>query len=377
MKSSVLLSLGCTLLLSACATASIAPSESQPSAQPTPETTPTPTPLPSFGPANPNNPCPDFHLTPQNLDLPVEKISGAPTQLNAMCNSPSTGDLYLLTNTEVFRFDINTQQAQKAIENPPAFKELVACTVDNQENIYLADQGTEQLLQYHNTNKTWTELESRVNGSSLLRSSQYLSLHMSPQQELFLLHPNGEVIYYYTHDLKLKIFELNYRGISLEKFNREPYSKIFLSETLNTIKNTVITDPSDFTFGPQQMFVTTPSGWNELFSINLTSGEIAPLPSVKQRGETAFIEKSNFFLSRSLFLTYSPRYNVLYQLITVNNGPAWTSPETGCWQGLSSQIIPRGLAEGGDGHLYLIDAKTRGLHRIQLSPEIFQPKTTD
>ena len=238
MKSSVLFSLGCTLLLWACATASITPSESQPSAQPTPQITPTPsasasktpsptlptpTPLPSFGPANPDNPCPDFHLTPQNLDLPVEKIGGAPTELNAMCSSPSTDDLYLLTDTEVFRFDINTQQTQKVFENPPDFKELMACTVDNQENIYLADQGTKQLLQYHNTNKTWTALESRVNGFSLLRSSQYLSLHMSPQQELFILNPNSPIIRYYTHDLKLKTFELDYVNSSLIKFQMDFY----------------------------------------------------------------------------------------------------------------------------------------------------------
>ena len=376
MKSSVLLSLGCTLLLWACATASIAPSESQPSAQPTPQITPTPTLQSSFGPANPNNPCPDFHLTPQNLDLPVEKINNAPTELNAMCSSPSTGDLYLLTDTEVFRFGTNTQQAQKIFENPPDFKELMACTVDNQENIYLADQETEQLLQYHNTNKTWTELESRVNGSSLLRSSQYLSLHMSPKQELFILNPNGSRIRYYTQDLELRAFEISRNDFSMGGFNHELYRQQFVSEAINTIENTVMTTPLSFTFGPQQMFITVPSSWNEMFRVDLASEEVSPLPSMKQRGETAFIENSNILLSRSLFLTYSHRYKVIFQTIGADS-PAWTSPETGCWQQLSRKITARDLTDGDDGHLYLIDSKTRGLHRIKLSPELFQPKTTD
>lgn len=376
------------ILLSSCNTESITPPENVPSAfatsenslpsvQPTVESTPTPEVEPSQTTDNPDNPCPDFHLTPQNLELPVEKISNAPQRLNAMCSSPSTGDLYLLTDTEVFLFDIKSQQAQTIFEKSPDFKELIGCAVDNQENVYLADKSANQLLRYNNTEKIWAELDRNIEGSSALTISDYLSLQMSPQQEIFVLKPGGWSVLYFPQNLKVKPFDLLYKDITLEKFNRESYGKLFASQTLNTIKNTFITTPSTMAIGANQMFITTPSGWNEMFSIDLTSGEISSLPSVKQRGEAAFVAKSNIFLANSLFLTYSPRYKVLFQTLVFTDTPTWTSPETGCWQGLSTQIKPAGLAEGGDGHLYVIDRSTKTLNRIKLSPELFQPKTTD
>ncbi len=370
MKIFSLLSLGCSLLLWACTTASIAPSEDQPSAQPTSEITPTLEAEPPQDIENPDNPCPDFHLTPQNLELPVEKISNAPQALHAMCSSPATGDLYLLTDTEVFHFDINTQRAQKVFENSPDFKKLIICAVDKQENLYLGDDETDQLFQYHNTNKTWTKLEQDIEGVGHLSISRYNSLQFSPQQKLFFSSPDSSRIFYYTHDLTPKLFELNYHA-NIEKFDIYSNRKQFAERSLNTIKNTVMTVPSSITFDPKQMFIGSDDGWREIFSVNLTSGEISSLPSVAQRGKKSFIEKSNPIGIWNL--NYSPRYQVLFQGYGI---PTWTSPETGCWQGLSSQIKPAGLAEGGDGHLYIIDSPTKTLHRIQLSPEIFKASAT-